>query len=113
MRKRKPRKKPSQIFTPKIYGAFLTTREVAALEGVSELHVSHWCREDWIFPAVSVSGRWRIGCDYIVSPGARGKVYEGVPPGPGRPLGAKNKRPYQKGVKRPRKPAPQSTSPSQ
>ncbi|CAB4154755.1 hypothetical protein UFOVP653_26 [uncultured Caudovirales phage] len=100
-------------FERPIIGAFLTTREVAALEGVTALDVSHWCREDLIFPVQSVGGRWRIAPDYIVVPGARGKVYADQKRGRGRPLGAKNKRPYPLGVKRPRKPKTQSVSPSQ
>lgn len=109
------KKKQRGVFAPAIIGAFLTTREVAALEGVTLLNVSHWCRTGMIYPAQIVGGRWRISPDYIVIPGARGKVYPGAKRGKGRPLGAKNKRPYPTGVKRPRKPKPdpQSVSPNQ
>jgi hypothetical protein len=109
------RKKKKVVFSPAVIGAFLTTSDVAALEGVTPLNVSHWCRTNMIFPVQLIGGRWRISPDYIVVPGARGKVYPGEKRGKGRPLGAKNKQPYPSGVKRPRKPKPdpQSVSPNQ
>lgn len=102
-------KRAADLFSPPIIGAYLTTVEVAALEGVTIFHVSHWCRADLIFPAQFVSGRWRIDPGYILAPEARGKVFRDK----GRPPGSRNKRRYPRGVRRPRKPKDQSTSPSQ
>jgi hypothetical protein len=87
-----------------VIGGFLTTREVAALEGVKTTEVTAWCRRGELFPAQLVCKSWRISPDYILIPGAK----IGPPPGErgkGRPRGSRNKNPYPVGVKRPRKSA--------
>lgn len=86
----------------------LTPAEVAEREGVTKQAVTRWCRAGEIFPIEKVSGRWVISAGYICCRVVPRK--EGDPPRPtmfinpfGRPKGSKNKKPYPKGVKRPRK----------
>lgn len=75
---------------------FLRTRDVARREKVSVAYVTNWCREDLIWPIKRVGARWLISPAYVVSPSVIGLAQRNV----GRPPGAKNKRPYPKGVKR-------------
>jgi hypothetical protein len=87
--------------SPPVVGPFLTIREVAILEGVTQRKIRDLCRANKIYPAQVIGGRWRIGAGYLFSLGPAGSMKE-VRRKRGRPPGAKNKRPYPKGVKRPR-----------
>jgi hypothetical protein len=77
----------------------MTTRQVAEKNGVTVGTVSRWCREGAIFPIILINGIWMIEPFHRVNKN-KGKV------GAGRPPGSRNRRPYPKGVKRPRKPKP-------
>jgi hypothetical protein len=74
----------------------MTTIEVAKKMGVSRGSVAHWCREGSIFPAFRVNGQWMIEPGFqILATKAKSRR--------GRPMGARNRKPYPLGVKRPRK----------
>lgn len=70
-----------------------STREMAARWGVTTVQVAYWCR------AGLVVGCQRLNRQWVMLPTA----FLITPPPLGRPPGAKNKKPYPKGVKRPRK----------
>lgn len=74
----------------------LTTNEVSEKLGVSRHTVAHWCREGFIFPAISYHGYW------LIEPGFQLVAVKPI----GRPPGARNRKPYPRGVKRPRKTPP-------
>ena len=99
-----------KLFAPPVIGGFLTTKDVALFEGVKPIEVSAWCRDDLIFPVQLIGGRWRIDPNYTVVPGAL-KPPPGMRRGKGRPRGSRNKRPYPRGVKRPRVPKSGDDSP--
>lgn len=92
----------------------LSTREVAERLKVDVNTVTQWCRLGAIWPAMRLAGGWAIDPCYIVMPlkphvagPGRPRIHPVQPPsgrGRGRPPGAKNLKPYPKGVKRPRKP---------
>lgn len=90
---------------------FLSTAQVAEREGVTVQTVTHWCRLGVIFPISKHGNVWLIdnsGLGYVVArstdKGGRPRLTPlRVKGKPGRPPGSKNRRPYPKGVKRPRK----------
>ena len=90
-------------------GVMLSTSDVARREGVRTALVTAWCRNGGIWPAQKVGSHWLISHAYVTTRNTKigrprtrpEKVPSGLPPG--RPKGSKNKRPYPKGVKRPRK----------
>lgn len=92
--------KQNVSLSPPVIGAFLSIAEVAKIEGVSEQRIRRLCRRNMIYPIQVVDGRWRIGVGYVFVLGPHGTVSNFSRRG--RPPGAKNKRPYPKGVKRPR-----------
>lgn len=88
---------------------FLSTAQVAEREGVTVQTVSHWCRLGVIWPVIKHGNVWLVDNLYSLArstdKGGRPRLTPlRVKGKPGRPLGSKNKRPYPKGVKRPRKP---------
>ncbi len=93
---------------------WLTPEEVAQLEKCTPTTIRRWCREDFIWPCRMERGRWLIGGAYAVSLDTLRVRLANKPPkvkhaAPGRPKGSKNKNPYPKGVKRPRKKKRQSS----
>ena len=95
----------------KLFGnsALLTARQVAEREGLSVRQVQTLCNQGNVLHARKIAGRWMIGEGYFfaVTPD-KGKL-KGIPVivaerrPRGRPKGSPNKKPYPKGVKRPRK----------
>jgi hypothetical protein len=90
---------------------FLSTRDVSKREGVAVQTVSHWCRLGVIWPIHKHGSVWLIADPYTLArstdKGGRQRLTPlRVKGKPGRPPGSKNRRPYPKGVKRPRKPKP-------
>ena len=73
----------------------ITVEQVAEREGISEWVVRKLLRQGRLIPSKwdNELERWLISDRYMI-----------VPISMGRPPGAKNKRPYPKGVKRPRQP---------
>lgn len=111
-------------------GILLTTTEVAAREGMNRIEVARYCRNGWIYPAEQVGRYWFIAANYIKTDFGRtpprpsldrgrppniiaalypiigSEVAANLYPKRGKPFGAKNRKPYPKGVKRPRKKKP-------
>lgn len=90
--------------------AVLTTLQVAALEKLTVRQVQFMCRTGTLDPVRKFGRYWLIGEGYFYSKPAPWVAPNGlntiiIPDRrkPGRPKGAKNKKPYPKGVKRPRK----------
>lgn len=75
-----------------------TAAQVAQQLGLSKWTVCKLCRAGTIWPAYLHAGSWHIPRGYVYMADDR-------KPG-GRPPGSKNKKPYPKGVKRPRKTNP-------
>ncbi len=91
----------------------MTPKQIAELLGITQQTVTGWCRSGQLEDAEYVNGRWVIRWSYLIMSSllevksklsTTGDVVPVVGRRrPGRPLGSKNKRPYPKGVKRPRK----------
>lgn len=87
----------------------LTTTDVAARENVPKATVAQWCRDGLIEPVQKVGQVWLIGSAYIPYVGANRprpvpkSAYKPTGRPVGRPAGSKNRKPYPRGVKRPRK----------
>ena len=86
---------------------YLTCHEVAKRHGTSRQQIARMCREGSIFPVLHDGARWLISNTYVIANtvGKHGRpTVDKLPKRPrGRPPGAKNKKPYPKGVKRPRR----------
>lgn len=77
---------------------------------VSRQTISRLCRAGLIFPAQQIGGRWMVPLLHTIdmpsielARTAQGGRLMPTPGRLGRPPGAKNLKPYPKGVKRPRK----------
>jgi hypothetical protein len=93
---------------------FLTPKQLAGLLGVTPQCITAWCRAGYMHgDAHLVNGRWVIRWSELlrtslpvignrVRPDGQIVTYVGKRPR-GRPPGSRNRRPYPKGVKRPRK----------
>jgi len=101
-----------------IVAQWLTIDEVAEIEKCTPQTVRRWCRMGSVWPTRRVGTNWLIGLGYAVAlPSSSRVIASRRPPRKaavkqprrGRPKGAKNKRPYPKGVKRPRKKKAQSS----
>lgn len=95
----------------------LTPEQLADMRGVSPQTVTSWCRAGLIDGANLINGHWIIQWSPLMAASlpmerSRGKDGTLEPPTPkrgrGRPKGARNKKPYPKGVRRPRKNKEQS-----
>lgn len=95
----------------KLYGnlALLTTRQVAEREKLSTRQVQTLCEQGSVMYAKKISGRWLIAEGYFFTEIPKFGKTKGIPMivadrrKRGRPKGSPNKKPYPKGVKRPRK----------
>lgn len=94
----------------KLYGNFalLTPRQVAERENLSVRQVQTMCRQGNVMYAKKISSRWFISEAYMFTVIPRIGKTKGIPMivaerrKRGRPKGSPNKKPYPKGVKRPR-----------
>ena len=89
--------------------AYLTCTQVAERVGVSRQAIARLCRMAAIYPIMKHGNIWLIAPSYVIAASAgiagrpREKPIRMQYAKPGRPKGVKNKKPYPKGVKRPRK----------
>lgn len=95
----------------KLFGAsaLLTTRQVATREGLSVRQVQTLCNQGNVMYARKIAGIWMIAEGYFFAITPKVGKTKGMPiivaerRPRGRPKGSSNKKPYPKGVKRPRK----------
>lgn len=95
----------------KLYGNFalLTPRQVAEREQLSVRQVQTMCRQGNVMYAKKISCRWMISEGYMFTVTPKTGKTKGIPMivperrKRGRPKGSPNRKPYPKGVKRPRK----------
>lgn len=85
---------------------FLSPKDVAKHHNVSVQTVRDWCRSGFIMPAVQVGRYWAIQPNYIIAVSEEHWIAGVKFAKTGRQKGARNLKPYPKGVKRPRKPKP-------
>lgn len=74
---------------------YLTSAQVATMEGVTVATVLRWCRDNQIWPATLFAGRWFIHRNYITNANKTGRprVFPKMPKRgekSGRPMGAKD-----------------------
>lgn len=96
-----------RIISPTIRGGpYLSAGEVAKRHNTTADHIRALCRVGCIWPATKVGRGWIIDHLYTIGFPVNGRPATWTPSGRGRgrPPGSKNKKPYPKGVKRPRKP---------
>ena len=88
---------------------YLTCAQVAEREGLTRQSIARLCRMEAIFPVMKHGHTWLIDRGYVIAAtaGTSGRPTLAVTTknrrGRGRPKGVKNRKPYPKGVKRPRK----------
>lgn len=95
----------------KLYGnmALLTPHQVAEREKISVRQVQMLCNQGSVMYAKKISGRWVIAEGYFFIDTPKTGKTKGIPMivaerrKRGRPKGSPNKKPYPRGVKRPRK----------
>lgn len=95
----------------KLYGdsALLTTRQVAQRENLSVRQIQTMCLQGNVMYVRKIAGRWMISEGYYFAETPKTGKTKGIPMivaerrRRGRPKGSPNKKPYPKGVKRPRR----------